>query len=556
MRLIVQSLKKYKKNRFNIMKNKFFLLFILSLFCFACAGKSVDVVNVEDSKNDYEKFVKFIEKKKQSEDSVIVIAKADIKEKEEVKKTKESSQEILDASLEECKYSQEYWKKGKIERAILSLDNAYELLLKVRSAKELEIVRQREDIRFLISKRLLRMYATKANSVKGDYKEIPIILNKYVQREVDYFMKHQRTFFIESLQRSGRYRPKIVEELKKAGLPVELSWLPLVESGFKAKAFSKARALGLWQFIASTGYKFGLERNSFMDERLHFEKSTKAAISYLKTLHGLFGDWATSLAAYNCGEGRVLREIRKQKLSYKDDFWDIYKKLPSETARYYPRFIATLHIVENLDKYGLKNIKLNKPYKYDIVAVEKQISLKDIAKKIGTDTKTLAVLNPSLVHKILPNKKYNLKIPKGKSSILLASINKIKVSKLPSPAFVLYKVRYGDSISTIAKKFRTNTRDIIKANRINRRNYIAVGQILKIPRGKRYKNTYVKSFNYARMVKYKVRRGDSIWIIAKRFSTSIKHIAIVNKLRSSKIFINQILKIPVKSIKMSDNGKI
>ncbi len=521
----------------------FSILFSLILLCFSCSQK-VNVSNneeIEVDKKNYEKFVKFINKKKKSE----------VNEKEDVE-SKYNPQDILDEALEECQYAREYWQKNKTERAILSLDNAYELLLKIRSTKNPEIARQREDIRFLISKRLVNLYASKTNSVKGNYKEIPVILNKYVQREIVYLTEKQRTFFIESLQRSGKYRSQIVEELKKAGLPVELSWLPLVESGFKAKAFSKARALGLWQFIASTGYKFGLKRNAFLDERLDFEKSTKAAIAYLKALHNIFGDWATALAAYNCGERRVLREIRKQNLSYKDDFWDIYEKLPNETSRYYPRFIATLHIVENLEKYGFDNVKLDDAYQYDVVSVNKQVSLKDISNALKVNTNEIENLNSALVHKILPNEKYNLKVPKGKGGELLAVLDKIKTSNLPMPKFVYYKVRYGDSISTIAKKFRTSLKSVVRANKINKKNYIAVGQVLKIPSSKAYRYDKNKSsFRYVKLVNYKVKDGDSLWLIAEKFFTSVNHIASINKLKNNKIFLNQTLKIPLKSVKIS-----
>jgi membrane-bound lytic murein transglycosylase D len=141
----------------------------------------------------------------------------------------------------------------------------------------------------------------------------------------------------------------ILEKLEAAGLPAELSWLPLIESGFKVKALSRARALGLWQFIPSTGYKFGLKRDQYIDERIDFEKSSDAAIAYLKELHNIFGDWSTVLAAYNCGEGRVLRVIRTQNINYLDDFWDLFGRLPFETARYVPRFLAAAPVAQGIE---------------------------------------------------------------------------------------------------------------------------------------------------------------------------------------------------------------
>ncbi|MFC1890705.1 lytic transglycosylase domain-containing protein [Thermodesulfobacteriota bacterium] len=172
----------------------------------------------------------------------------------------------------------------------------------------------------------------------------------------------------------------MLEELEAAGLPLQLSWLPLIESGFKVKAYSRARALGLWQFIPSTGYRYGLKRDLWIDERMDPLKSTRAAIEYLSDLHGLFGDWATALAAYNCGEGNVLRAIRAQKINYLDDFWDLYLHLPSETARYLPKFLATLAILDDPQSYGITLPEPDPPLYFKSVRVEKPARLSDIAK--------------------------------------------------------------------------------------------------------------------------------------------------------------------------------
>jgi membrane-bound lytic murein transglycosylase D len=229
--------------------------------------------------------------------------------------------------------------------------------------------------------------------VTGQHNEIPITLNKYVQNEIKRLTGPEKKFFVRSLERAQRYRPFIVSELKKAGLPEDISWLPLIESGFKIRALSPARALGLWQFIPSTGYKFGLSRNYYIDERLDPEKSTRAAIRYLKELHNLFGDWTTALAAYNCGESRILRIIRKQRINYLDNFWDLYQNLPRETSRYVPKFLATLYIVNHLDKYNIKIDHPLLPVDFRICEIKKQVRLKDIAKEIGVNTTVLKELN-------------------------------------------------------------------------------------------------------------------------------------------------------------------
>ncbi|MGB2927817.1 MAG: transglycosylase SLT domain-containing protein, partial [Desulfobacterales bacterium] len=168
-------------------------------------------------------------------------------------------QSIFDEALDFCEASQDFWQKGELENALEALDHAYSLILKIDTDDTAELIQQKEDLRYLISKRILEIYASRNIVVNGNHNAIPMVMNKHIQNEIDLFTKKgERRFFVEAYKRSGKYRPQIVSTLKKAGLPVELSWLPLIESGFKVNALSKARALGLWQFIPSTGYKFGL----------------------------------------------------------------------------------------------------------------------------------------------------------------------------------------------------------------------------------------------------------------------------------------------------------
>ncbi|MCK5098411.1 MAG: lytic transglycosylase domain-containing protein, partial [Desulfobacteraceae bacterium] len=212
-----------------------------------------------------------------------------------------NNQNNIDYALQIYRLAQKMWEEGNLNKALTNLDKAYETILKLDSGLPPEIDQQKEDLRYMISKRILEIYASRHIVVNGNHDEIPIIINDHVQREIKRFTGKERRFFIQSLERSAEYRPYMVSQLKKAGLPEELSWLPLVESGYKVRAFSSARALGLWQFIPSTGYKFGLKRNYYIDERLDPKKATDAAISYLTELHKIFGDWTTALAAYNCG---------------------------------------------------------------------------------------------------------------------------------------------------------------------------------------------------------------------------------------------------------------
>ncbi len=459
----------------------------------------------------------------------------------------EKIQSFLDEALDFCQTSQDFWQKGELENALEALDHAYALILKTDTTNIPKLIQQKEDLRFLISKRILEIYASRNIVVTGNHKAIPLVMNKHVQLEISNFTKYgEKKFFIEAYKRSGKYRPYIVSELKAAGMPVELSWLPLIESGFKVNALSRARALGPWQFIPSTGYKFGLKRDKYIDERIDPIKSTKAAIEYLKELHQIFGDWSTVLAAYNCGEGRVLRVIRSQNINYLDNFWDLYERLPRETARYVPRFMAALFIINNPEKYGLDAITVDEPLEYENVTVSKQIHLKNVAKEIGVSEKTLRELNPELRYRILPQDEYPLRVPPGKSDVLLANLDNIPVTHPPQPAYVYHRIRTGESLSTIARRYRSSVRKIMRANNLHRSSYIVAGKKLKIPlRGTmpyRPKIDRTKDFTLPSI--HVVKRGDSLWNIAKRYGITTKKIQSLNELQTTQLHIGQILKMP------------
>lgn len=461
--------------------------------------------------------------------------------------TQKSDQEILDEALDFCRSAQDFWQKGELERAVDSLDQAYALILAVEPQDDFKMIQQKEDLRFMISRRILEIYASRNIVVHGNHNAIPMVMNRHVEAEIKRFTRGGETnFFRTALKRSGKYRPRIQAALKEAGLPEELSWLPLIESGFKVKALSRARALGLWQFIPSTGYKFGLKRNRFIDERMDPEKSTEAAIAYLKELHQIFGDWTTVLAAYNCGEGRVLRVIRTQNVNYLDNFWDLYERLPRETARYVPRFLATLHIMNNPEKYGIDPTDLEAPEEFETVTISKQIHLKDAAAAIGVEQSVLRNLNPELRYKILPEGDYDLKIPVQTTDRLLAAIDRIPVSALPQPAYRVHRVRNGETLSTIARKYRTSVRRIMRANNLRSSHYIVAGKKLRIPTRyapKRIARKPASSVSRKSTI-HVVRSGDNLWNIAKRYGTTTGEIQKLNSLPNSRLHIGQRLLIP------------
>jgi len=481
-------------------------------------------------------------------------------------KTAKSAQEILDSVLEFCNASNDFWERGDLDNAVDALDQAYSLLLNIEPGQPPEILQQRDDLRYTISQRVLQVYSSRFTVVNGYHKAIPLDMNPDVEKALQLLKGPERSFFINAYRRSGKYRPAIVKALKEAGLPEELSWLPLIESGFKVNALSRARALGMWQFIASTGYKYGLKRGQWVDERMDPEKSTEAAIAYLKELHQIFGDWQTVLAAYNCGEGRVLRCINSQKINYLDHFWDLYKKLPSETAFYVPKFLAVLHILQDPKAHGFTLPPVEKEIQADVVTINKQISLKAISQHIGVSYELLQELNPALRRNFTPPRPYDFKVPVGKSALFLAELDNIPQWQPPVQIHGTHRVKKGETLSSIALRYGTRVSEITALNNLRSSRYIKIGWNLKIPTRASYVPPVKKVAPQASsaqatlqprkpsVTNYVVRKGDSLWKIANRFNTTTQEIQSLNGLRNSRLSIGQALVISTESQEFASVG--
>lgn len=466
--------------------------------------------------------------------------------------TNEEKQVMMEKALELLEDADKYWDKGDIEKTLSTLDDAYSLLLDANG--DVTIAQEKDDLRMLIARRILAVYSSKHTVINGKNSEVPLLLNADVEKEIRSFQGFERDNFIAAYQRSGMYRQTIVKELKKAGIPEELFWLPLVESFFKINAYSSARALGLWQFIPSTGYKFGLSRDEWIDERMDVQKSTRAAIAYLKELHGMFGDWLTALAAYNCGEGRVLRVMSRQNINYMDGFWDLYRQLPNETARYVPRFLATLHIVKNPQKYGFDLNGTEKPIDFETVKINKMMKLKDIAEKIEVSEDQLNLLNPELRHKITPDREYVLKLPENsveKFNLVAADIPQTEKPRLISSRsnYIKHRVRKGETVNSIARKYGVSASRIISYNKLGKRKLVP-GRRITIPvAGERSyadsKSSQKKSkAEVASSGRYKVKKGETLFMISRRFSVPVDQLKELNNLKTGQINAGQVLKIP------------
>ena len=463
----------------------------------------------------------------------------------------DEKQDTMEYALELLENADKLWEKEDIEETLNTLDEAYSLLLDADD--DAAISQEKDNLRLLIARRILAVYSSKRTVLDGKNSEIPLTMNADIEKEIRSFQGMERDKFIAAYQRSGMYRSVIVNALKEAGVPEEFFWLPLVESYFKINAYSRARALGLWQFIPSTGYKFGLNRDEWIDERMDVQKSTQAAIAYLKELHGMFGDWLTALAAYNCGEGRVLRVISRQHINYLDSFWDLYRQLPNETARYVPRFLATLHIVKDPQKFGFDLNAMEDLASFETVKVNKVMKLKDIAEKIEVPEETLGLLNAELRHKLTPNREYSLKVPEEYAEKFRLVADDIPRSGKPrfasaSTDLVKHRVRRGETIASIARKYHVSSTTIISRNKIKNKNKLLQGQILTIPTtGKtsyaKLKVQKTRTASSGRYSRYKVKRGDTLSAIACRFKMTLSKIRRLNYLKTDKVYVGQVLKI-------------
>jgi membrane-bound lytic murein transglycosylase D len=390
-------------------------------------------------------------------------------------------EDLQKEALDLCQSAAELLRSDDREPAINAVDRAYQAMLSLPDDGTGASLRVKDDIRQVIAKLLREAYGKSTVPPPPSWDlGIPMVDNEHVRREIQSFTTVEREMFIDAYRRSGRYRPMIVARLEAARLPSQLSWLPIVESWFKVRAFSRAGAMGLWQFIASTGLRYGMRRDAWTDERMAPEKSTDAAIAYLADLHALFGDWPKALAAYNCGEGRVLRAQGRRGDQYLD-FWDLYEQLPRETRRYFPRLIATLLIIQHPGRYGMKLPEPPAPREEPAtVRVARSVSLEALDQALGLSRGTLGELNPELRFASTPGRDYELRIPAERVDAAAATIAQLPDATMSRRAYVTHRVRRGETLRTIARQYSTTATAIRGANGLRHSQPLRVGQRLRI----------------------------------------------------------------------------
>jgi membrane-bound lytic murein transglycosylase D len=347
--------------------------------------------------------------------------------------------------------------------------------------------------------------------LKNTQSDLPLMINEYVAGYINYFSTHGRGVFEGAFVRSGRYREMILRIFKDEGIPQDLIYLAQAESGFKPLALSRARARGMWQFMASRGVGYGLRRSWWVDDRQDPEKATRAAARHLKDLYNQFGDWYLAMAAYNSGPGNVQQAVRRTGYA---DFWELYKRnvLPAETKNYVPIILAMTIMSKNPAQYGLDAVQPDPAMKYDLVKVDYPVDLRLVAECVDVPVEQMIDLNPSLLRRTTPkDQPFELRLPEGTKDKYQAAIATIPVEK--RVAWRYYKVQPGDSLAGIARKYRTTEKAIAQANNLEG-TALAPEARLVIPVNGSANGKIVYS-RYASH--YKTHTGDTVLTVAEDF---------------------------------------
>ena len=361
---------------------------------------------------------------------------------------------------------------------------------------------------------------------------VPITYNKKVQSVISYYKRQGKSYIQQWLNREQKFKEIMLPILKEEGVPLELFYIPMIESGLRMDAKSFAAAVGPWQFIESTGKAYGLKKNFYVDERQDFEKSTRAAARYLKHLYNEFGDWYLAFAAYNGGEGRIHRHLNCKGCGYpsgKLSFWDL-DKLPKETQNYIPSLMAIIFISKNPEKYGFQVNPLPS-LKWDIKKIDKSVKVEDIAKCAGIDKKILLEYNPEILREYVRVEKgsvYNFRMPINCSQDFDSLFTLIEERSSDEVVFKKHKIKRGESLWSIAVKYGSTITAICEVNKLNRNKPIRIGKIITVPIGT-YKSPPKKVY-------YTVKKGDTLSEIAVKYRTSVSKIKRWNGLRSNLIY--------------------
>lgn len=401
---------------------------------------------------------------------------------------------------------------------------------------------------------------------------IPIEMNSLVQKWIDYFQGRGRPHMERYLARSTRYSKVMKQILRQNGLPEDLIYIAMIESGFSSKATSRAAAVGYWQFIRGTGKRYGLEINALVDERRDPILATQAAAEYFKGLYSVFGSWYLAMASYNVGENRVKKEVMNH---YTRDFWELARKkrFPSETINYVPKYIAAKMIGNDPKKYGFTDIDYLAPIEYDLIKVERPVNLKKMAELLDLEYDDFKQLNPKFKGEVAPvaGKILELRVPAGMKSQGLTAAAQSVVDRVEYIADAgetqVHRVRQGESLYLIARKYRTTVAWLKDVNDLKKGRKLRIGQKLFVPdRSVRVRAKPVVVAKRERkedlteatekavsspeivadnVVYYVVQAGDNLTNIADQYDSSVEELRKMNKLSKRALLkVGMRLKVP------------
>jgi len=367
--------------------------------------------------------------------------------------------------------------------------------------------------------------------------DLPLVMNEYVAGYIDYFSTRGRRSFENALIRSGRYRDMIQRVLREEGVPQDLIYVAQAESGFHPLAVSRARARGMWQFMASAAVGFDLQHDWWRDDRQDPEKSTRAGARYLKELYNQFGDWYLAIAAYNSGAGNVQAAVKRTGYA---DFWELYRRdvLPVETKNYIPIILAMTIMSKNPAQYGLDQIRPDPPQTYDVVTVNYPVDLRLVAECVEAPVEQLEDLNPSLLRGTTPRgQAFELRIPEGATDKYQTAIAAIPVDKRVMWRY--HRVDAGETLAGIAKKYHTTERAISQVNNLepgalDRDTKLVIPVSGPVPG--EGKVSYSK-----RATRYKVHTGDTVLSVAEDFGVPAEKVRTWNRLKGNQLHHGSVL---------------
>ncbi len=372
---------------------------------------------------------------------------------------------------------------------------------------------------------------------------IPIEINDDVQKWITYFTTKDQERFQRFLDRGEQYRPHITAVLRDQGVPTEIYYQAMIESGFATAAKSSASAVGIWQFMRGTGIRYGLRVDNYVDERRDPMRSTIAAALYMKDLYTVFQSWYLAMASYNAGEGRILGAIMRAKTR---DFWELVQRrqLPSETMNYIPKFLAATIIGHNPEKYGFRKPDPVTSAALQSIAVPSPVALTDIAKVAGISVAELKSYNPQILRGMTPPgvASYRIWVPKEEAALLedqretLAAL-RVKVSGRAAQVYAdasTHTVKKGETLAKVAAQYGLSVKKLKKINNLAS-SQVSAGTVLKL--------VGAPSADRTAVTRYRVKKGDTLNTIARQFGTSVQDLREANRLRRTSVYVGQVLKI-------------